>query len=71
MTKPNSIQSTSDLRAMLIGQIEGVVDGNVDATSAKAICNLSQQIYNTLSIEVKVAAAQAKTNGEKIDAVSF
>lgn len=65
------LQDTADLRAFLLDKMVGVSDGNVAADQAKAICNLSQQVYNTLNIEVRVAAARASGNGEAPDAVKF
>lgn len=63
--------NTRDLRAFLVEQMQGVATGKVNSEKAKSISNLSQQIYNTLNIEVKLAIAKAKLNGQEVDAVSF
>ncbi len=66
------IESTQDLRTFLLGQMQGVADGSVDTDKAKGVCNLSQQIYNTLNLELKLATAKAK-HGDSltVESVSF
>jgi hypothetical protein len=63
--------NTRELRSFLVEQMQGVASGKVNSEKAKSIANLSQQIYNTLNLEVKMATAKAKLNGATIDAVSF
>jgi hypothetical protein len=53
------IKDTKELRRFLLARMEDVIDGKIECAQARAICTLSQQIYNTLNIELK--AAQAKT----------
>jgi len=65
------LTNTRDLRAFLLEQMQGVANGRVNSEKAKSICNLSQQIYNTLNVEVKLAVAKSKLNGQAVDAVSF
>ena len=65
------INNTRDLRAFLVEQMQGVAAGKVNSEKAKSISNLSQQIYNTLNIELKLAISRAKLNGQTVDAVSF
>lgn len=69
--KSAPMTNTRELRAFLVEQMQGVASGRVNSEKAKSIANLSQQIYNTLNLEVKMAAAKAKLNGATIDAVSF
>ena len=69
--QPVTLTGTRELRAFLVRQMQGVAQGSVDGVQAKAIANLSQQIYNTLNIEVKVAKVKAELGEGKIDAVSF
>ena len=71
-TPPEKLQleSTKDLRRFLLDRMQEVSDGELGNNEAKAICNLSQQIYNTINMEVKMAAAKSKYGG-KIDAVKF
>jgi hypothetical protein len=51
--------------------MQGVASGKVNSEKAKSISNLSQQIYNTINIEVKMALSKAKLNGQSLDAVEF
>jgi hypothetical protein len=44
------MKNTGELRAFLVEQMNGVASGDVDMNKAKAVSNLSQQIYNTLNI---------------------
>jgi hypothetical protein len=52
--------------------MEGVATGRVNTERAKSICNLSQQIYNSLNLEVKMAIARSKLKeGQDVTPVSF
>ena len=48
-----------------------VAEGRVNAEKAKSICNISQQVYNTLNVEIKMAIAKSKIKDESIEPVSF
>lgn len=66
------IHNTRDLRSFLVDQMQGVADGKVNVDKAKGICNISQQIYNSLNLEVKMAAARSKLReGQDVLPVSF
>ena len=66
------IQNTRDLRRFLVDQMEGVASGKVNTERAKGICNISQQIYNSLNLEVKMAIARSKLKeGDDVQPVSF
>jgi hypothetical protein len=66
------IENTRDLRRFLVEQMEGVATGRVNTERAKSICNLSQQIYNSLNLEVKMAIARSKLKeGQDVTPVSF
>lgn len=65
------MKNTSELRAFLVEQMQGVATGEVSSEMAKAVAYLSQQIYNTINIEVKLAVSKAKLNGQSLDAVPF
>ena len=65
------MNNTRELRAFLVEQMQGVASGKVNSEKAKSISNLSQQIYNTINIEVKMALSKAKLNGQSLDAVDF
>jgi hypothetical protein len=70
--KPKAIENTRDLRKFLVEQMEGVATGKVNTERAKAICNLSQQVYNSLNLEVKMAVARSKLkDGQSIEPVGF
>lgn len=70
VSKP--ITNTRDLRRFLVEQMEGVANGRVDTERAKGICNISQQIYNSLNLEVKMAIARSKLKeGADVQPVSF
>jgi hypothetical protein len=71
MADVNPINNTRDLRMFLVEQMQGVANGRVNSEKAKSISNLSQQIYNTLNIELKLAISRAKLNGQTVDAVNF
>lgn len=66
-----SIGNTRDLREFLIEQMGKVVSGEQSATDAKAICNYSQQVYNTLNAEIKMAQAKAKLGDNAVGPVEF
>lgn len=65
------MNNTRELRAFLIEQMQGVAKGQVDSPTAKSISNISQQIYNTINIEVKMALMKSKLDGQSLDAVEF
>ena len=66
------INNTRELRAFLVSQMQGVADGKVNTEKAKGICNISQQIYNLLNLEVKMAVARSKLkDGDDVQPVSF
>ena len=65
------LTNTRELRTFLVEQMQGVATGRVNSEKAKSICNLAQQVYNTLNIEVKLAVAKQKLNGQEIETVSF
>ena len=67
----NTMNNTRDLRAFLVSQMNGVAAGTTNMEQAKAISNLSQQVYNTLNIEVKIAVARAKMGDAEIAPVEF
>ena len=66
------MKDTRELRAYLIEQMLGVTDGKVSLAEAKGVGYLAQQVYNTLNVEIKMAVARAKLDGEKeIEPVNF
>lgn len=72
MSDKQPINNTRDLRRFLVEQMEGVAVGKVNTERAKSICNLSQQVYNSLNLEVKMAIARSKLKeGQDVKPVSF
>ncbi len=53
------IKDTKELRKFLLDRMEEVTEGKIDCAQARSICSLSQQVYNTLNIEVKAAQLKA------------
>ncbi|MCP5014875.1 MAG: hypothetical protein GY938_06265 [Ketobacter sp.] len=54
----------------MLTQMQGVADGEVETDTAKGVCNIAQQVYNTMNIELKVATARAKY-GEDLQVVAL
>ena len=48
-------RTSAGLREALFDAMENLRDGNIDAQDAKALASLSQQICNTVSLEIEVA----------------
>ena len=65
------MKSTKDMRTFLIDQMRSVADGDTDLGVAKGVCNLAQQVYNTMNIEIKHAVALDKLDGKGIVKVDF
>ena len=63
--------NTQEMRTFLVNQMMDVAEGKVTAEKAKSICNISQQIYNTLNVEIKMAIAKSKMDGENDEPVNF
>lgn len=69
--KPTTISDTRSLRSFLVGKMNDVAAGDLDAQKTTGIANLAQQIYNTLNIELKTAMALQKLGEQKIEPVKF
>jgi len=65
------METTKEMREFLIKQMQGVANGDVDATQGKAVCNFAQQIYNTVNLEIKYAVASEKLGDRQIESVEF
>ena len=70
-TTASPLTNTRELRSFLVEQMQGVANGRVKSEKAKAICNLAQQVYNTLNVEVKIAIARTKLKDGDIAPVNF
>lgn len=68
---PGAIANTRDLRAFLVEQMQNVVSGDLDPAIVKSVATLSQQIYNTINIELRVATAKSGMGGTEIPAIEF
>lgn len=69
--RESDVKDSQELRRFLLDRMVSVSEGELEVAQAKAICNLAQQVYNTLNIEVKTAQAKAKMGEGKIEPVSF
>lgn len=65
------MNSTKELRAFLVGQMDAAARGELDDARTKGVANLAQQIYNTMNIELKKATLIAKYGDLKIEPVQF
>jgi len=65
------MKDTQELRAFLVEQLSAVATKKIDSDRAKGIANISQQIYNSLNMELKMANARAKLGGKEIEPVKF
>jgi len=65
------MKNTKELRDFLLTQMQGVANGSVDVSVAKGVCNLAQQVYNTVNIEIKMATAKEKITSGNIPPVDF
>jgi hypothetical protein len=65
------LKNTKELRAFLVDQMEKVATGQIDTDKVKGVCNIAQQIYNTMNIEIKVAVASSKLGDTEIKPVTF
>jgi hypothetical protein len=63
------IKTTADLRAFLIEEMIATAQGMRESSTAKAVCNYAQQIYNTINMEIKYAHARAKHGAGKLEPV--
>lgn len=70
-TEVKAPSSTKELRAFLLEQMVSVADGSQEPAQSKAICNYAQQVYNTVSLEIKHSQAKAKIGEAGIADVSF
>lgn len=65
------IQNTRDLRSFLIETMVGVVNETLTPGQAAAVCNVAQQIYNTLNVELRAASVMDKLGVTQIDPVDL
>jgi len=49
--KPNKIGTSSDLRAILLASIEGVLEGRVNVGQANAVIGLSTELHKSIRQE--------------------
>ena len=65
------MKDTKEMRKFLLLQMKGVAAGKIDTSTSKGICNLAQQVYNTMAIEINHAKALDKMATTKIPKVDF
>ncbi len=56
--------NTAELRDFLLSQMVGVADDRVNHDQARSICNLAQQVYNTLSTEIRMKRLATEPGGD-------
>jgi hypothetical protein len=65
------IKTTADLRAFLLEEMVHTAEGTREASTAKAVCNYAQQVYNTINLEMRHAHAKHKYGTASLSPVSF
>ena len=65
------MKNTRELRRFLVKQMEAAAEGDFDRDRSRAVGHMAQQIYNTMSIEVRWAIARAKIGDRDIGPVKF
>ena len=72
MSENFKLESTKDVRHMLLNSMSAVAHGEMKPVEAKAVCNLAQQVYNTINIEIKFAKAKSELpEGAQIVAIDL
>jgi hypothetical protein len=66
-----AISDTQQLRVFLTEKLTDLADGKIDITRINGIAKLSQQIYNTLNIELRIALAAPKLADKRVEPVKF
>ena len=65
------ISNSSELRKFLLQQMVDVAHGKMEVGNAKAVCNLAQQVYNTVKLEMNFASLKTKDGMQKIEPVEW
>jgi len=65
------LRTTADLRAFLLEEMVQTAEGAREASTAKAVCNYAQQVYNTINLEMRHAHAKHKYGSASLSPVSF
>jgi hypothetical protein len=69
--QPDTLTNTQELRRFLLDKMKAAANGELNSEQSRSITNFAQQVYNTLNIEVKVAALAAKSPDQTIKPVDF
>lgn len=67
----DTIKDTRDLRLFLVERMKEILTRKIEPAQITGIANLSQQIYNTINIELKSASVLQKLDGGRIKPVQF
>lgn len=62
----SEIKNTEDLRKFLLQSMTKVETGAMTTYEARAISNLTQQVYNTLRAEIDAANFQLRAQGKNV-----
>ena len=65
------LKSTADLRAFLLDEMIETANGRREASTAKAVCNYAQQVYNTINLEMRHAHARHKYGIQNLSPVTL
>ena len=66
-----AVHNTRDLRIFLLDTMVGVVNETLTPGQAAAVCNVAQQIYNTLNVELRAASVMDKLGVTQIDPIDL
>ena len=68
----SKISNTGEMHRYLLEQMGKVASGEVSTDTSKAMCNLAQQVYNTVAVEVRMMSAVAKLGEDaKVKPIEF
>lgn len=70
-TPINIPTNTMELRSLLLRQMQRVLAGEAGQIETKAVCNLAQQVHNTLMAELRYAVVCRRSGDKMPDCVPF
>jgi len=63
--------NTQELREFLVTQMIAAAKGDLDSGRARSVVAFAQQIYNSLTLELRAAGMTARGQDNKIQAIKF
>lgn len=67
----HNLNDTDDVRNFLLNQMVRVANGKMEIGHAKAVCNLAQQVYNTIKLEMQYSKLQENGGAGNVSPVSW